>query len=288
MSRPKELNFFVAELNWELGADWYREPLRPRGARSAARPRRTTPTCPRFEGVAERMRETLGADARLSTWSATRSTACSRTTCTTSAAATRRGALAEARRRPASSAYVAARPLRDAARALPGGVRPRADPGRLPRGARRASATRRFGGCSSSAASTPGFTSPQFEREWETGSGKGVGRLPADGPRRAPARPAGARPQLRPPAGVGCAGWSSGSSTTRARAGAEARAARGRRERLTAIFARTSRGSRSSPGGLRLALGSQRGTSAGPRQRHGRGRLRAAPHLLGALEGDRK
>src|SRR5688500_7217229 len=22
MSRPKELNFFVAELNWELGADW--------------------------------------------------------------------------------------------------------------------------------------------------------------------------------------------------------------------------------------------------------------------------
>src|SRR3982751_2469864 len=23
MSRPKELNFFIAELNWELGRDWY-------------------------------------------------------------------------------------------------------------------------------------------------------------------------------------------------------------------------------------------------------------------------
>ena len=45
MSRPKELNFFVAELNWELGAGVVREPLRPRRRRSAARPRRTTPTC---------------------------------------------------------------------------------------------------------------------------------------------------------------------------------------------------------------------------------------------------
>src|SRR3954454_2741624 len=24
MSRPKELNFFVEELNWDLGRDWYR------------------------------------------------------------------------------------------------------------------------------------------------------------------------------------------------------------------------------------------------------------------------
>ena len=32
MSRPKELNFFVAELNWPLGADWYARPLRRRRA----------------------------------------------------------------------------------------------------------------------------------------------------------------------------------------------------------------------------------------------------------------
>ena len=36
MSRPKELNFFVAELNWELGADWYASHF----DRGAAGPRR--------------------------------------------------------------------------------------------------------------------------------------------------------------------------------------------------------------------------------------------------------
>lgn len=55
MSRPKELNFFVAELNWELGRDWYASHFDP-----AARVRgETSPhytNRPRFEGVAERMR----------------------------------------------------------------------------------------------------------------------------------------------------------------------------------------------------------------------------------------
>ncbi len=64
MSRPKELNFFVSELNWELGADWYA------GHFSAGDPVRgeTSPHYtnePRFAGVAERMRGMLGADARL-------------------------------------------------------------------------------------------------------------------------------------------------------------------------------------------------------------------------------
>ncbi len=64
MSRPKELNFFVAELNWELGADWYRSHF-PAGlvVRGETSPHYTNR--PRFEGVAARMRDTLGADTRI-------------------------------------------------------------------------------------------------------------------------------------------------------------------------------------------------------------------------------
>ena len=73
MSRPKELNFFVAELNWEAGAGVVRKPLqRPR-----PRPGRELPhytNRPRFDGVAQRMRSMLGARPASSTWSATRST----------------------------------------------------------------------------------------------------------------------------------------------------------------------------------------------------------------------
>ena len=43
MSRPKELNFFVEELNWSLGPAGTASQFDP-GAPSAARPRRTTPT----------------------------------------------------------------------------------------------------------------------------------------------------------------------------------------------------------------------------------------------------
>jgi hypothetical protein len=63
MSRPKELNFFVAELNWSLGRDWYASHFSRGGAfRGESSPHYTNR--PRFEGVAERMRSTL-ADARL-------------------------------------------------------------------------------------------------------------------------------------------------------------------------------------------------------------------------------
>jgi hypothetical protein len=63
MSRPKELNFFVAELNWELGPDWYRGHFDPAAeVRGETSPHYTNR--PRFEGVAERMRETAPA-ARL-------------------------------------------------------------------------------------------------------------------------------------------------------------------------------------------------------------------------------
>src|SRR5205809_4164499 len=63
MSRPKELNFFVAELNWPLGPDWYATHFDAHAAvRGESSPHYTNR--PRFEGVAERMRDLI-ADARL-------------------------------------------------------------------------------------------------------------------------------------------------------------------------------------------------------------------------------
>src|SRR5688500_19574724 len=56
MSRPKELNFFVAELNWPLGAEWYgRHFERAAAVRGETSPHYTDR--PRLEGVAERMRD---------------------------------------------------------------------------------------------------------------------------------------------------------------------------------------------------------------------------------------
>ena len=58
MSRPKELNFFVEELNWPLGRDWYESHFDPEAAvRGETSPHYTNR--PRFEGVAERMAETV-------------------------------------------------------------------------------------------------------------------------------------------------------------------------------------------------------------------------------------
>jgi hypothetical protein len=64
MSRPKELNFFVAELNWPLGTEWYASHFSGAAPiRGESSPHYTSR--PRFEGVAERMRSVLGDDARL-------------------------------------------------------------------------------------------------------------------------------------------------------------------------------------------------------------------------------
>lgn len=63
MSRPKELNFFVEELNWDLGAEWYAAHFNAAAAvRGESSPHYTN--LPRFRGVAERMRSLL-TDARL-------------------------------------------------------------------------------------------------------------------------------------------------------------------------------------------------------------------------------
>jgi hypothetical protein len=64
MSRPKELNFFVAELNWPLGREWYAGHFDPDApVRGESSPHYTNR--PSFGGVPERMRDLLGADARL-------------------------------------------------------------------------------------------------------------------------------------------------------------------------------------------------------------------------------
>jgi Sulfotransferase domain len=63
MSKPKELNFFVEELNWDLGLDWYRGRFDGRfGVRGESSPHYTN--LPRFQGVAERIHRHV-PDARL-------------------------------------------------------------------------------------------------------------------------------------------------------------------------------------------------------------------------------
>jgi hypothetical protein len=64
MSRPKELNFFVTELNWPLGREWYAAHFDPAApVRGESSPHYTNR--PTFEGVPGRMREVLGAEIRL-------------------------------------------------------------------------------------------------------------------------------------------------------------------------------------------------------------------------------
>ena len=64
MSRPKELNFFVEELNWELGRDWYFNHFNPEAkVRGETSPHYTN--LPRFKGVPERIRRTLGDNVKL-------------------------------------------------------------------------------------------------------------------------------------------------------------------------------------------------------------------------------
>ncbi len=58
MSRPKELNFFVTELNWELGPEWYGSHFDSAAAvRGETSPHYTDR--PRLDGVPERMRSVV-------------------------------------------------------------------------------------------------------------------------------------------------------------------------------------------------------------------------------------
>jgi len=63
MSKPKELSFFISELNWGLGLDWYASRFDRRIAvRGESSPHYTN--LPRFTGVASRLHECC-PDARL-------------------------------------------------------------------------------------------------------------------------------------------------------------------------------------------------------------------------------
>jgi hypothetical protein len=63
MSKPKELNFFVEELNWDLGLEWYKGRFDDRFAiRGESSPHYTNQ--PRFKGVAERIQQHC-SDAKL-------------------------------------------------------------------------------------------------------------------------------------------------------------------------------------------------------------------------------
>jgi hypothetical protein len=63
MSKPKELNFFVSELNWDLGLDWYASRFdKSFKVRGESSPHYTN--LPRYEGVPARIREHC-PDARL-------------------------------------------------------------------------------------------------------------------------------------------------------------------------------------------------------------------------------
>jgi hypothetical protein len=63
MSKPKELNFFVEELNWDLGLDWYAGRFDERfSVRGESSPHYTN--LPYFEGVPERIRRHI-RDAKL-------------------------------------------------------------------------------------------------------------------------------------------------------------------------------------------------------------------------------
>jgi hypothetical protein len=172
MSRPKELNYFVSELNWELGPEWYRSHFPQASAvRGETSPHYTNR--PRFEGVAERMREALGDDARLvymvrhpidrllshylhNVGSGYESRELSDAVADPASAYVQRGLYAF-QLEPYLDAFGAERIL----------VVSREELAR-----ERDETVRRvfeFLGVD------PDFTSPEFDREWETGSGKGSG-----------------------------------------------------------------------------------------------------------------
>jgi hypothetical protein len=172
MSRPKELNFFVAELNWELGTDWYRSHF-PESApvRGETSPHYTN--LPRFEGVTERMRETLGDDARVVYMVRHPTERLLSHYLHSVGGGYERRELADAVADP-RCAYVQrglyamqARPYLEAF-----GADRVLIVGREELGREREATMRRvfeFAGVDA------GFRSEQFDREWETGSGKGSG-----------------------------------------------------------------------------------------------------------------
>jgi hypothetical protein len=172
MSRPKELNFFVAELNWDLGVDWYRSHFDP-GAQVRGETSPHYTNRPRFEGVPERMRETLGDEARVvymvrhpadrllshylhNVGGGYEERELADAVADPQSAYVQRGLYAF-QLEPYLEAFGADRVLVIGREELAG--------------ERDATVRRVF----ESAGVDPGFTSPEFDRQWETGSGKSSG-----------------------------------------------------------------------------------------------------------------
>lgn len=172
MSRPKELNFFVAELNWELGPDWYRSHFDPAApVRGETSPHYTN--LPRFQGVAERMRETLGDEARVVYVVRHPVERLLSHYLHNVGGGYERRELAEAVADPLCSYVQRGRYAMQLAPYLAAFGRERVlVVGREELAREREATMRRVYGF---AGVEPGFTSPEFERQWETGSGKGSG-----------------------------------------------------------------------------------------------------------------
>ena len=202
MSKPKELNFFVEELNWDLGLDWYASRFDDRfKVRGESSPHYTN--LPRFEGVAERIHEHC-PDARLlymvrdpikrilSHW----------VHATGAGYETR-----EHGRDPLRPGHLLHQPLRTGCSCSPTSSastapRSRSSPRRSCSSEREGTMRKAF----AFAGVDETFTSEQFDREWEK-SARQVGRqIPAHGEADQAAGLPLLRPQLRPPAGARCAG----------------------------------------------------------------------------------
>jgi hypothetical protein len=174
MSRPKELNFFVAELNWDLGRDWYSRHFDPAAAvRGESSPHYTN--LPRFTGVAERMRAVLGEAARLAYLVRDPVDRMLSHYLHNLGGGYETRALVDALADP-ESAYVArsryAMQLEPYLREF-GAERITVISREELRDDRTGTMRRIFRHCGVD----PGFSSEQFEREWETGSAKSRGRF---------------------------------------------------------------------------------------------------------------
>ena len=140
----------------------------------------------------------------------------------------------------------------------------------------------RCAGPSASPASTRTSTSEQFDREWEKSTRQGVRQLPVHGEADQAAGLPLLRPQLRPPARSGCAGWSRRSSTTPRRRRRRSRSCptRSLRDAARPHSARTSPRCRSSP-----AASSPAGSSTNPRHEDRCRRRRAGGRRRGCRRG---
>jgi len=173
MSRPKELNFFCEELNWVLGEAWYRSHFDPAAAvRGETSPHYTAR--PRLDGVVERMRALVG-DARLIYMVRDPIDRILSHYLHNTGGGYEERALVEALGRT-DTAYVdrsryayQLEPYREAF----GAERVRV----VSREELKAERAATMRGLFEFLGVDPAFSSPEFEREWETGGAKGGGRF---------------------------------------------------------------------------------------------------------------